>query len=686
MSALVSTGGGHGHKPGCTCPYCTSSVATAEVDVDLFDAWADIPMHLDAAPDPEPTPDVSTADEPVAPTLTVVPDPEPEPEPEPEPTDETPLPEIGTDSGLRNRHGDPVMVTRFNQYLIGTVTQDDLDNRTDAYHLFREREEEAWENRITDADVTMPENPTAEDIRRVAVAVDDAFTTFSRSLSGGGVFSSGVHPALARVYGTPDRALVAVGNAVAARADELASGHAKGGAEETESAWLARKEFVEAAHEASGEKYKSPAHLDVEYARDPKTVRALGDMARAYQDALGEIRPMGGVLDIHEESSKPGAGVVAATADVWPAGWIQASNDCPNRLHVGKSINRAHYAHDTEAEFKRRGQGEAVIKDVTDAGRFTEVEFGPGDKRLQRNVDFDEFGVPKPRGTWYKGDRVSTYTTYEPLTETEKAEHGFSATDNSYRVREWEYRDKEQADKEYAQYLGKVLARHGINVDTSNLPTPVAREVLEQTARRNMVKVQKHPLDGGELVTDPRFNKGEPFYRKPKTRENTTGKQKVSQIKLSADPMARDPRQDARYAPAVHEVGHRMEYLVPHLSQMTHSWRQRRVAESPTEEGRELRPIYRGTKEQGYTDEFVEHYIGKSYDERRESPFYSHPTGADRDFRGATEVFSMGADSIMAGRKGGLIGLSAKHRPDPDMRAFILGVFATAGLSKEQTR
>lgn len=683
MSALVSTGGGHGHKPGCTCPYCTSAAVTAEVEVDLFDAWADIPMHVDETTPVAPEPAVEPEPAP-APVLTVVPEPVVEPEPEPEP--ETVLPEIGTDSGLTNRYGDPIIVTRFNAHLIGTVTQDDIDNRTEAFHDFRRGEEEAWENRISVEDVTLPENPTAEDIRRVATAVDDAFSTFSASTSGGGVYRGGVHDALYQVYGTPDRALVAIGNAVASRADELAAGQALGGAGMTERAWLERKENADARHEASGSPFKAADHLDIEYARDPQTVRALGDMAKAYQAALGEIRPMGGSLDLHEESSKPGAGVVGATADVWPAGWIQASNDCPNRLHIGKSIRRAHYSHDTTAEFTRRGQGEAVIKDITDAGRFTEVEYGPGDPRLQRNVDLDEFGVPKPRSTWYKGDRVSTYTTYEPLTEAEKAEHGFSASDNSYRVHEWEYRDKEQADKEYGQYLVKVLARTGIQVDTSGMSTSEATEALRQRAKYSGVKVQKHPLDGGELVTDPRFNRGEPFYRKPKTRENTTGKEQVSQIKLSADRLARDPRQDARFGPAVHEVGHRMEYLVPHLSAMTHTWRQRRVSESPTEEGRELRSIYRGTKEQGYTDEFIEHYIGKSYDERRESPFYRHPTGADRDFRGATEVFSMGADSIMAGRHGGLIGLSAKHKPDPDMRAFILGVFATAGLSKEQTR
>ena len=34
-SHLTSTGGGHGHKPGCLCSFCSSVTSTAEVDLDL---------------------------------------------------------------------------------------------------------------------------------------------------------------------------------------------------------------------------------------------------------------------------------------------------------------------------------------------------------------------------------------------------------------------------------------------------------------------------------------------------------------------------------------------------------------------------------------------------------------------------------------------------------------------------
>lgn len=662
----MTIGNIYGHPKGMcpsgspTCTGCNPNTLTAESEVDL---WGDIPMHLDGVIEPE-------AEEP-GPEETVAPEPEIGPEPA------TDLPEIGSDSGFTYR-GRPVEVTRFNRDILHMLDQDALDNNDDsALSAFRRAEEEAINNRVTAADVTLPDNPTPEDVRRVAEAVADAFTRPDGSIDPHNPWLAEPHPCLFDVYGTPDRALVAVGAAVANRADDIAEGHAEGGAEAVEASWLDRKEKANAAHESSGAAFKPAELLNIEYARDPQTRRALDDMSKAYREALGEIRDMGGSFDLHSESSKPGAAVVAATGQVWPADWIEASNSCPNKLHIGRGTRRAHYAHDTEEEFTKRGQGEAIIRDLQAGGRFTEVTYGPGLKHLQRNVGVDDHGKPVSSSRWFEGDRVSTYATYEPLTSSEKAQHGFDDSDNSYRVKEWEWRDVETADKEYDRYLRRNLTYRGVDVaDDATID-----DLKAQVSWRG-IKVQKHPLEGGEIVTDPNFNNGEPFYRKPKVRQNPTGEEKVSQIRLSSDKVSKVPDQDDRYRPAVHEVGHRMEYLVPGLSEMTHSWRGRRVSESPTAEGRVLRPIYRGTREQGYTDEFVEHYMGKSYDDRASSPFYRHPTGVSPQFKGATEIFSMGAESVMAGSNGGLIGLSAKHRPDPDMRHFILGVFATAGLKR----
>src|SRR3712207_8040327 len=53
-----------------------------------------------------------------------------------------------------------------------------------------------------------------------------------------------------------------------------------------------------------------------------------------------------------------------------------------------------------------------------------------------------------------------------------------------------------------------------------------------------------------------------------------------------------------------------------------------------------------------------------------------------------TEIYTLSlhdALPIFGGRQGGLIGLSRSHKPDPDMRAFILGCFASAGRSEEHT-
>jgi hypothetical protein len=660
------------------------ALALAESGISLADAWGSDPWAQESVAEP--------IDMPAAPA---------------------PL-QIGSDSGLLCAQGryvtgekTPVLVTEHNADLVAGLTQDDIDNETETFRRARKIERDRIRDRVTVEEVTLPENPTAEEITRVAAAINEAFSDGICTLDTGS-FSAPL-PVLAQVYGTPDRAIVAVGEAVASRADGYAGGAAIGGAEATEKRWLERvaaaeaadkerhlREFLTRYPEISAEDalvhyYKSADFREVEDARDPQTRAALNDMAAAYKQALSDIRSMGGNIALHEESSKPGAKVVSSTADVWPSDWIKASNDCEVPLHIGSSINRAHYAHETQAEFKRRGQGTAIIRDVgeiqVDSGgrRSRAIKNGIGDSRLQR-ISLDgvhDNGVPKSRSTWYQGDRVSTYTSYEPLTQAEKAQMGFGPEENSVRVLEWEYRDVEQADKEYGRYMTNVLARAGFQAESDNYSTDNTN-LMVAIAKRNGIKIQKHPLEGGDVHTDPDINDGKPILRKAKVRQNTTGKQSVSQIKLSNDAVARVPNQDPRYAPAVHEFGHRMEYLVPNLNVMARSWRDRRVTEAPNDDDREVRTIYRGTSEKGYRDSFVAHYIGRSYDDRANSPFHRQPKGSADNFVEATEVFSMGSDSVFAGRNGGLIGLSRDKDADHDMRHFILGLFATAGASRRQ--
>ncbi len=589
-------------------------------------------------------------------------DPAPPPtavEPEPEPAQVVPddFPAVGEPSGLYRRYVkavdengenlylDPIKVTAWNRDALAGLTQNDIDTRSEAYWAALEAEEEALANRVRAEDVTLPDDPTAEDLRRVATAIDEAFTT-RRSMDGSlSPKSRSARNVLAQVYGTEDRAIVALGAAVAKRADQVADGYAHGGAEATEKWWLDRRMELEADERAAFDRaqangecmpgatyYKSPDLVNLESARDEKTQQALEDMTDAYLRVLAEVRPMGGELKLHEKSSKPGAKVMASTAGLWPADWLDVHNRAATPLHIGASNRRGHYVHHKLERMKTRGQGTEVLMGRT---------FYSGEISLE----------PKRRGYQYHygaGTYIHDVTFYEPMSDEEKAAR---------------YPGKSESDTKDA-VVGKEWSV--ISADEMARLADYNRSTRGEAAADRTTR-------GWELATDPRYNNGEPFYRKKKIRANSDGYETVSQIRLSSSGGGL-PRRDARYPVAVHEFGHRMEYLVPNLSEMTHSWRKRRVEESPTEDGRTLATIYRGTREKGYRDEFPDHYVGKVYD---------HGTNGKtaESFRGATEVFSMGADSVFGGRQGGLIGLSRSDKPDPDMRAFILGCFASAGMA-----
>lgn len=611
--------------------------------VDIDDLWGDKPT-------PDELPEQPVAPEPPPPA----PDPLPKPEASTEVTDDFPQP--GEPSGLYSHYagykadrGDdpysgPIGVTPWNRDLLAGLTQLDIDNRTDTWRDAIAAETERLANRVTAEDITLPQSPTAKDLQRVAVAIDEAFTE-RRLMDGSQDPRTRARKVLAEVYGTEDRAIVALGTAVANRADELAGGYAAGGAEATEKWWLQRREELEAAEMAAYEHrvaegrdthgmfVRSPDLQHLENARDEKTMQALEDMTDAYLKALAEVRPVGGELKLHDKSAKPGAKVMSSTAGIWPADWLEVHNTNETPLHIGASNSRGHYVHHSIERMKTRGQG-------------TEILLGRTDVHGQMRTE------PKYNGyTWHRGSGVYTraMTFFDPMSDEEKAtrwpDKPHYETANAVVGKEWDVRSVEDMANQ-------------IEWDRSRRGDAAARATTR----------------GWEQATDPAYNNGEPFWRKKKIRANSEGFERVSQIKLSSSGSGL-PRRDPRYPVAVHEFGHRMEYLVPNLSQMTHTWRQRRVAESPTEDGRTLTAIYRGTREKGFRDSWAEHYVGK---------VYSHGTnGATADgFLGATEVFSMGSDSVFGGRQGGLIGLSRTHPPDPDMRAFILGCFATAGMAK----
>lgn len=127
------------------------------------------------------------------------------------------------------------------------------------------------------------------------------------------------------------------------------------------------------------------------------------------------------------------------------------------------------------------------------------------------------------------------------------------------------------------------------------------------------------------------------------------------------------PARPKGFAVAAHELGHRMQTVVPGLSRMEDAWLVDRTTVNGKRE--ELVPLWEGSNEFVRTDNFPLAYIGKEYSDMM------------GDTREATEVITMGTQGIFGGDHGGLIGMGSIRRDD-DMRAFILGAMASAGFRR----
>lgn len=109
---------------------------------------------------------------------------------------------------------------------------------------------------------------------------------------------------------------------------------------------------------------------------------------------------------------------------------------------------------------------------------------------------------------------------------------------------------------------------------------------------------------------------------------------------------------------AIHELAHRMEHVNPAIGKVERAFLLARTTrEDGTREG--LSKIYeRGAVEKGRRDSFIDHYVGKEYD--------------DPHFR---EVFSVGMESTLGKGYGGLLGVG-NNAEDRHHRDVTLGILA----------
>ena len=109
---------------------------------------------------------------------------------------------------------------------------------------------------------------------------------------------------------------------------------------------------------------------------------------------------------------------------------------------------------------------------------------------------------------------------------------------------------------------------------------------------------------------------------------------------------------------ATHELSHRLEDTNPHLGVLEKQFLERRCVDANGNKTPAV--LRRGSRGERFREGgFVDSYIGKVY----ESNF--------------AEVLSVGAEAVFTGSYGGLVGEDG-YKADPDHRAFVLGLLATA--------
>lgn len=217
----------------------------------------------------------------------------------------------------------------------------------------------------------------------------------------------------------------------------------------------------------------------------------------------------------------------------------------------------------------------------------------------------------------------------------------------------------------YSRHCGTMWHRDSVQDDGQVAWRKVAAEGPANKRYRGVLenRALKPPGDGWEWVDRSDPNRPESgFWVRPEMRNKVVESESLAEIKTSASTPAMDGA-SATLATSVHELVHRTEYTVSGVTQMekvflNRRWEEAGVAEHPL---RRIYPSVRGNDEVGRDAGFVNPYVGKVY-----------RTSA------ATEVLSVGAESVFAGSFGGLVGLG-RHTPDHDHRDFVLGMFAAFG-------
>lgn len=323
-------------------------------------------------------------------------------------------------------------------------------------------------------------------------------------------------------------------------------------------------------------------------------------------ETLKEIRPLGGEMAVADNSHKNATAILQKAMEVYPSSWLESSaKKSPPRIK--KTTKRAHYTDGKfQNYFKLRPAVDVVLRDEN---------WKPDPETIE--------GV----GKWVK---------------LEANQFG-----------EWEYKDPETGRTRITHYgsPGQVgWAREKVEFaqiwgDPEHKPHGKGWVRADVEDTKYDFETRTHTVVGKRPV----------WYRTVKKRERVESVQQPELTISGAD-------ESSQTRVALHEAAHRIESTPGTGSQIKRLEEQflvRRTTDPVTGERENLQTIYKGTKEKGRPDNFVDLYMGKEYDEQ-----------------GYREVLSTGAEAIFHNSFGGLIGLG-RRKPDADMKNFIVGLWAS---------
>jgi hypothetical protein len=478
-----------------------------------------------------------------------------------------------------------------------------------------------------------PQEPTVEEVLHEAISLARQHygpTMVNRARDANVIEDIEKHEAaldaIEKKYGTAEAAVTKAGAILAAKGEEYAGITAV----QVQQSWEQRKA---AAQEAIDGKQKE---ID-------KLTKELGDARQAQTDAVLALRNAGGTREeMSAERSRHSEGIMGLQTALMNArgdiGYVSAKVTY-TAIHNGQDQQ-------TKADLRRLSDGYAqALAEVRDIGGMDLGLHAKSTKESQRV--FNEAAQIFPKN-WIEASNARS----APIAKVQasRAHYMDSKLHSTKKKMPVSYITKVDAGKvpeDSMYYTHEPVPEMGEGY--------FRRFSWETTATYNG-DIGKPRGTGWERYETN--ENGTTRWRRQRHRMEMVSSEAAPEIKTSKKIPVMEGRGEA-FATSAHELSHRFEYSVPGIMSMEQDFLVRRTTTNGERD--KLASLGPGMKgESARPDSFANAYMGKEY-----------------GHSGAREVLSCGTEALFAGRYGGLVGVGA-HKPDHDMRNFILGVFATA--------